>query len=49
MRVDISSDPALEARYRRHIPVFVIGEHERELVTTAAQVREFLEHALAPG
>ena len=49
VRVDISRDPALEARYRRHIPVFVIGEHERELVTTAAQVREFLEHALAPG
>ena len=49
VRVDISSDPALEARYRRHIPVFAIGEHESELVTNTQQVREFLERALPPA
>ncbi len=43
--VDISADPELEARYRRRIPVFVIGDHESELVTSARQVREFLELA----
>lgn len=45
-RVDISADPALEARYRRRIPVFAVGEVETELVTTGRQVREFLERAL---
>lgn len=44
--VDISGEPELEARYRRRIPVFVIGEHESELVTSGRQVREFLERAL---
>jgi hypothetical protein len=48
-RVDISSQPDLEAHYRRRIPVFVIGEHESELVTNARQVREFLELALPPA
>lgn len=43
--VDISSDPALETRYRRRIPVFAIGDHESELVTSGRQVREFLERA----
>ena len=43
--VDISTDAVLEARYRRRIPVFVIGETESELVTSARQVREFLEQA----
>jgi hypothetical protein len=46
VRLDISSEPELEARYRRRIPVFVIGERESELVTNARQVREFLELAL---
>lgn len=46
--VDISTDPELEARYRRRIPVFAIGEVESELVTSGRQVREFLEQA-APG
>ncbi|MEX1334284.1 MAG: glutaredoxin family protein [Candidatus Limnocylindrales bacterium] len=41
--VDISADPELEGRYRRRIPVFAIGEHESELVTSGRQVREFLE------
>ncbi len=44
--VDISSDPELEARYRRHIPVFAIGEVESELITNGRQVREFLERAV---
>ena len=43
--VDISADQELEARYRRRIPVFVIGELESELVTSSRQVREFLEQA----
>ncbi len=47
-RVDISGDPELEGRYRRRIPVFVIGDYESELVTNARQVREFLADAL-PG
>lgn len=46
--VDISTDPELESRYRRRIPVFVVGEVESELVTSARQVREFLQRAL-PG
>ena len=45
-RVDISADRTLEARYRRRIPVFAIGEDESELVTNGRQVREFLERAL---
>ncbi len=44
--VDISADPELEARYRRRIPVFVIGDQESELVTNGRQLREFLERAL---
>jgi len=44
--VDISADPELEARYRRRIPVFAIGDEESELVTNGRQVREFLERAL---
>ena len=47
-RGDISGAPALEARYRRRIPVFAIGERESELVTNGRQVREFLADAL-PG
>ncbi len=46
VRVDISTDPELESRYRRRIPVFAIGEVESELVTSGRQVREFLAHAL---
>lgn len=46
--VDISADPELEARYRRRIPVFAIGEDESDLVTNGRQLREFLERAL-PG
>ena len=45
-RVDISTDPALEARYGRRIPVFAVGEEDTELVTNTAQLREFLERAL---
>ena len=44
--VDISADPELEARYRRRIPVFAVGDEESELVTNGRQVREFLERAL---
>ncbi len=46
--VDIATDPTLEARYRRRIPVFAIGDVESDLVTSARQVREFLQRAL-PG
>ena len=46
--VDISTDPALEARFRRRIPVFAVGDVESELITSARQLREFLERAL-PG
>ena len=45
-RVDISTDPELEAHYRRRIPVFAVGDVESELVTSGRQVREFLERAL---
>ena len=45
---DISSDPGLEERYRRRIPVFAIGDVESELVTSGRQIRDFLEQAL-PG
>jgi glutaredoxin len=44
--VDISTDPALEARYRRKVPVFAVGTAESELVTSGRQVREFLAAAL---
>ena len=47
VRVDISVDPELEARFRRRIPVFVVGDVESELVTSQRQVREFLERALS--
>lgn len=46
IHVDISTDPALEARYRRRIPIFAVGDEEIELVTTQRQVREFLDRAL---
>jgi Glutaredoxin-like domain (DUF836) len=45
--VDITDDPELEARYWRRIPVLEMGGYERELVTSAGQVRELL--ALAPA
>jgi hypothetical protein len=45
-RLDIAGDPALEERYGRRIPVFAIGEAEAELVTTASQVRDFLDRTL---
>lgn len=45
-RADISADPELEARYRRLIPVFAIGDVESDLVTSGRQVREFLERAV---
>ena len=44
--IDISAEPELEARYRRKIPVFAVGEVESELVTNARKVREFLGRAL---
>ena len=46
-RVDISTDPELESRYRRRIPVFALGAVESELVTSGRQVRELLERALS--
>ena len=46
--VDISTDAALEARFRRRIPVFAVGGVESDLITSARQLREFLERAL-PG
>jgi Glutaredoxin-like domain (DUF836) len=46
LHVDISTDPELESRYRRRIPVFAIGGVECELVTSGRQVREFLAQAL---
>jgi glutaredoxin len=50
IRVDISGDADLQARYGRHIPVFAVGGAETELVTTQRQVREFLERTLpTPG
>jgi hypothetical protein len=48
--VDIGGAADLEARYGRRIPVFVMGAVESELVSSARQVREFLERALPrPG
>ena len=47
--VDISTDAELEGRYRRRIPVFAIGDHESDLVTSERQIREFLERALPNG
>lgn len=46
VHVDISAEPALEARLRRRIPVFAVGDEESELITTAHQVRAFLDRAL---
>jgi hypothetical protein len=46
IHVDISTDPELEARYGRRIPVFVIGDHEAALVTSTTQVRTLLDRAL---
>ena len=46
-RVDISTDPDLEARYHRRIPVFALGEDESDLITTQRQVRALLDRALA--
>ena len=45
-RVDVSSDPDLEAHYGRRIPVFAIGAEETELVTNVGQLRAFLERAV---
>jgi hypothetical protein len=47
--VDIAADPGLEARYRRRIPVFAVGDDESELVTSNRQVREFLDRTLPPA
>jgi hypothetical protein len=48
--VDISGDPALEERYGRRIPVFAVGDEEVQLVTSASQLRAFLDRTLpAPG
>ena len=44
--VDVSGDPVLEARYARRIPVFEVGDEEIQLVTSAGQIRSFLERAL---
>lgn len=44
--VDISDDPELEERYGRRVPVFVIGDHEAELVSSTRQVRALLERAI---
>lgn len=46
VHVDISTDPELERRYHRRIPVFAVGDQESELVTSGRQVREFLDRAL---
>ena len=46
-RVDIATDPELEARYRRRIPVFAIAGEHQELVTSPRQIRELLERALS--
>lgn len=45
-RVDISTDPDLEARYHRRIPVFALGGDESDLITTQRQVRELLDRTL---
>lgn len=42
VRVDISTDPDLEQRYRRRIPVFAFGDRTAELVTSTRQIRELL-------
>lgn len=47
-RVDISTDPELEARYGRRVPVFAIGDEETELITNTAQLRALFDRAL-PG
>ncbi len=46
LHVDISADPELEARYRRRIPSFAIGDVESGLVTSGQQVRAFLARAI---
>jgi len=45
--VDISSNPAFEARYRPRIPVLALGDAEVGPVTAPGQVRAFLERVLA--
>jgi hypothetical protein len=45
-RIDISADAELDARFRRRIPVFALGDDQVELVTSQRQVRELLDRAL---
>jgi hypothetical protein len=44
--VDVSADADLQARYERSIPVFAVGDEEIRLVTSARQIRRFLEHVM---
>jgi len=46
--VEVSSDPDLEQRYGAFVPVVSIGDAELLLVTSARQLRAFLEATL-PG
>ena len=46
-RVDIDSEPDLEARYGPRIPVFAIGRHELDLVVTPGRLRALLDRAEA--
>jgi hypothetical protein len=44
--IDITTEPGLEARYRDRVPVMAIGEHEVALVTSARQIRTFLDRVM---
>ena len=44
-RIDITTDPLLEARYGTRIPVVAIGADEIDLVTSAGRIRRLLERA----
>jgi hypothetical protein len=44
--IDITTEPGLEARYGDSVPVMAIGDHEVPLVTSARQIRAFLDRVI---
>ena len=44
--IDVSADPDLEARYGALVPVVAMGDAELPLVTSARQLRAFLDATL---
>jgi hypothetical protein len=47
VRIDIATQPDLEARYGHRIPVFELGDFELDLVVTPGRLRALLDDAAA--